>query len=140
MAQRVLIAGAVSCNPDLLIADEPTTALDVTVQAEVLDLLRDLQEEFHMGVLLVTHNFGVVADLCDRVSVMRNGRIVETGPGTVHLRRPAARVHPGAVRRDPRGQRSSEPLTAAPCRVARTPPAPRPIRADHARADEGATR
>jgi peptide/nickel transport system permease protein len=80
MAQRVLIAGAVSCNPDLLIADEPTTALDVTVQADVLDLLRDLQAEFHMGVLLVTHNFGVVADLCDRVSVMRNGRIVETGP------------------------------------------------------------
>jgi peptide/nickel transport system permease protein len=80
MAQRVLIAGAVSCNPDLLIADEPTTALDVTVQAEVLDLLRDLQGEFHMGVLMVTHNFGVVADLCDRVSVMRAGRIVETGP------------------------------------------------------------
>jgi peptide/nickel transport system permease protein len=80
MAQRVLIAGAVSCNPDLLIADEPTTALDVTVQAEVLDLLRDLQAEFEMGVLLVTHNFGVVADLCDRVSVMRAGRIVETGP------------------------------------------------------------
>ncbi|CCH88396.1 dipeptide ABC transporter permease and ATP-binding protein [Modestobacter italicus] len=80
MAQRVLIAGAVSCNPDLLIADEPTTALDVTVQAEVLDLLRDLQSEFDMGVLLVTHNFGVVADLCDRVSVMRDGRIVETGP------------------------------------------------------------
>ena len=80
MAQRVLIAGAVSCNPDLLIADEPTTALDVTVQAEVLDLLRDLQAESDMGVLLVTHNFGVVADLCDRVSVMRSGRIVETGP------------------------------------------------------------
>ena len=80
MAQRVLIAGAVSCNPDLLIADEPTTALDVTVQAEVLDLLRDLQSDFDMGVLLVTHNFGVVADLCDRVSVMRDGRIVETGP------------------------------------------------------------
>ncbi len=80
MAQRVLIAGAVSCDPDLLIADEPTTALDVTVQAEVLDLLRDLQREFRMGVLIVTHNFGVVADLCDRVSVMRAGRIVETGP------------------------------------------------------------
>jgi ABC-type dipeptide/oligopeptide/nickel transport system ATPase component/ABC-type dipeptide/oligopeptide/nickel transport system permease subunit len=80
MAQRVLIAGAVSCNPDLLIADEPTTALDVTVQAEVLDLLRDLQREFGMGMVLVTHNFGVVADLCDRVSVMRHGRIVETGP------------------------------------------------------------
>jgi peptide/nickel transport system permease protein len=80
MAQRVLIAGAVSCEPDLLIADEPTTALDVTVQAEVLDLLRSLEEEFHMAVILVTHNFGVVADVCDRVSVMRNGRVVETGP------------------------------------------------------------
>jgi len=80
MAQRVLIAGAVSCDPELLIADEPTTALDVTVQAEVLDLLRDLQEERHMGVLLVTHNFGVVADLCDRVSVMQTGLIVESGP------------------------------------------------------------
>ena len=80
MAQRVLIAGAISCDPDLLIADEPTTALDVTVQADILDLLRNLQEELHMGVVLVTHNFGVVADLCDRVSVMRNGRIVESGP------------------------------------------------------------
>ncbi|UFS60624.1 dipeptide/oligopeptide/nickel ABC transporter permease/ATP-binding protein [Subtercola endophyticus] len=80
MAQRVLIAGAISCEPDLLIADEPTTALDVTVQAEVLNLLRELQGELNMGVVLVTHNFGVVADLCDRVSVMRDGRIVETGP------------------------------------------------------------
>jgi peptide/nickel transport system permease protein len=80
MAQRVLIACAISCEPDLLIADEPTTALDVTVQAEVLDLLRSLQDELQMGVVLVTHNFGVVADLCDRVSVMRGGRIVESGP------------------------------------------------------------
>ena len=80
MAQRVLIAGAVSCEPDLLIADEPTTALDVTVQADVLDLLRSLQRELDMGMILVTHNFGVVADLCDTVSVMRSGRIVETGP------------------------------------------------------------
>ena len=80
MAQRVLIAGAVSCGPELLIADEPTTALDVTVQAEVLDLLRGLQAESNMGLLLVTHNFGVVADLCDRVSVMKSGRIIETGP------------------------------------------------------------
>jgi len=78
MAQRVLIAGAVSCRPRLLIADEPTTALDVTVQAEVLELLRDLQREYDMGVVLVTHNFGVVADICDRVAVMQNGRIVET--------------------------------------------------------------
>ncbi len=79
MAQRVLIAGAVSCDPDLIIADEPTTALDVTVQADVLDLLRSLQAERNMGMILVTHNFGVVADICDTVSVMRAGRIVETG-------------------------------------------------------------
>jgi ABC-type dipeptide/oligopeptide/nickel transport system ATPase component len=79
MAQRVLIAGAISCEPELLIADEPTTALDVTVQADILDLLRDLQAELGMGVLLVTHNFGVVADLCDRVAVMREGLIVEGG-------------------------------------------------------------
>ncbi|CAL9327909.1 Vitamin B12 import ATP-binding protein BtuD [Streptomyces sp. enrichment culture] len=79
MAQRVLIAGAVSTDPDLIVADEPTTALDVTVQADILDLLRDLQRERDMGVLLVTHNFGVVADLCDRVVVMRNGTVVERG-------------------------------------------------------------
>ncbi len=80
MAQRVLIARAVSCEPDLLIADEPTTALDVTVQAEVLDLMRDLQRERRMGIVLVTHDFGVVADIADRVAVMRNGEIVEEGP------------------------------------------------------------
>ena len=93
MAQRVLIAGAVSCEPDLLIADEPTTALDVTVQAEVLDLLRALQAEMNMGVILVTHNFGVVADLCDRVvgDAERPGRRDRPGPG--HLLRRPARVH-----------------------------------------------
>ncbi|GAB3808555.1 dipeptide/oligopeptide/nickel ABC transporter permease/ATP-binding protein [Humibacter antri] len=79
MAQRVLIAGAISTDPQLVIADEPTTALDVTVQAEVLDLLRELQAERGMAMLLVTHNFGVVADLCDRVSVMQSGVIVESG-------------------------------------------------------------
>ncbi|MDQ0662125.1 ABC-type dipeptide/oligopeptide/nickel transport system ATPase component/ABC-type dipeptide/oligopeptide/nickel transport system permease subunit [Arthrobacter ulcerisalmonis] len=88
MAQRVLIAGAISCEPDLIIADEPTTALDVTVQADVLDLLRDLQRRLGVGVILVTHNFGVVADLCDRVVVMQNGRLVEEGPVRDILRNP----------------------------------------------------
>ncbi len=88
MAQRVLIAGAVVSRPKLLIADEPTTALDVTVQAEILDLLRELQGELGMGVLLVTHNFGVVADLCDRVIVMRDGELIEEGSVSNIFHRP----------------------------------------------------
>ncbi|MGN7250805.1 MULTISPECIES: dipeptide/oligopeptide/nickel ABC transporter permease/ATP-binding protein [unclassified Arthrobacter] len=91
MAQRVLIAGAISCEPDLVIADEPTTALDVTVQADVLDLLRELQQRLNIGVILVTHNFGVVADLCDRVAVMQNGRLVEEGSVRDILRNPKER-------------------------------------------------
>jgi peptide/nickel transport system permease protein len=82
MAQRVLIAASISCEPDLLIADEPTTALDVTVQAEILDLLRKLQDETGVGILMVTHNFGIVADICDRVAVMQLGEIVERGETT----------------------------------------------------------
>jgi ABC-type dipeptide/oligopeptide/nickel transport system ATPase component len=89
MAQRVLIAGAISCEPDLIIADEPTTALDVTVQADVLDLIRDLQRRLNVGVILVTHNFGVVSDLCDRVVVMQNGRLVEEGTVREILRNPS---------------------------------------------------
>ncbi len=77
MAQRVLIAGAIAGKPSVLVADEPTTALDVTVQAEVLELLRELQQEYRMALVIVTHNFGVVADICDRVVVMRSGAIVE---------------------------------------------------------------
>lgn len=79
MAQRILIAGAIAGDPDILIADEPTTALDVTVQAEVLALLRRLQHDRYMAILIVTHDFGVVADICDHVAVMQHGRLVEVG-------------------------------------------------------------
>ncbi|HEY1948540.1 MAG TPA: ABC transporter ATP-binding protein [Bryobacteraceae bacterium] len=79
MRQRVMIAIALSSKPALLIADEPTTALDVTIQAQILDLMRKLQTELHMGILLVTHNLGVVAEMASRVAVMYAGRIVEEG-------------------------------------------------------------
>lgn len=78
MAQRVLICGAVASDPEIIVADEPTTALDVTVQAEVLELLRQLTVERGLAMILVTHNLGVVADICDTVSVMKDGRIIET--------------------------------------------------------------
>jgi oligopeptide/dipeptide ABC transporter ATP-binding protein len=78
MRQRVMIAMALSCTPSLLLADEPTTALDVTIQAQILDLLRALQSEFKMAVMLITHDLGVVAEFVDRVAVMYAGRIVET--------------------------------------------------------------
>jgi ABC-type dipeptide/oligopeptide/nickel transport system ATPase component len=79
MRQRVLIAIAVSCQPDLLIADEPTTALDVTVQAQILRLLLRLRRELGMALMLITHDFGVIAGMVDRVHVMLDGKIVETG-------------------------------------------------------------
>lgn len=79
MRQRAMIAMALSCNPSLLIADEPTTALDVTIQAQILELMKSLQEQFKMSILIITHNLGVVADMADRVAVMYMGKIVETG-------------------------------------------------------------
>ncbi len=80
MKQRVVGAIAISCAPEVMIADEPTTALDVTIQLQYLDLLKELQTSLGMGILFITHDFGVVARMCDRVAVMYAGRIVETGP------------------------------------------------------------
>jgi peptide/nickel transport system ATP-binding protein len=88
LRQRVMIAMALMCSPDLLIADEPTTALDVTIQAQILRLLRELQQEFGMGLLLITHDLGVVARVADRVYIMYAGQIVETGPVTGIFRDP----------------------------------------------------
>ncbi|MAY64032.1 MAG: nickel import ATP-binding protein NikD [Rhizobiales bacterium] len=88
MRQRVMIAAALALRPGILIADEPTTALDVTVQAQVLDLLVDLKSRLGSGILLITHDIGVVAETADRVAVMRHGRIVETGATDAVLRNP----------------------------------------------------
>jgi|ERR1041384_1385668 oligopeptide/dipeptide ABC transporter ATP-binding protein len=88
MRQRVMIAMALSCKPKLLIADEPTTALDVTIQAEILELLRALREDFELSMLLITHDLGVVAETADRVAVMYAGRIVEEAPVLEIFRRP----------------------------------------------------
>ena len=79
MQQRIMIAIALACNPAILIADEPTTALDVTVQAQVLDLMRELKDEYQMSVILISHNLGVVASMCDRIMVMYGGVVVEEG-------------------------------------------------------------
>lgn len=82
MRQRMMIAMSLACNPSLIIADEPTTALDVTIQAQILQLLKDLQKQYGMAIILITHDFGVVANMCDKVVVMKDGKVVETGATT----------------------------------------------------------
>ena len=102
MRQRVMIAMALSCNPKLLIADEPTTALDVTIQAEILELLRGLRDDFNLAMLLITHDLGVVAETADRVAVMYAGRIVEEGSVSEMFNRPRHPYTEGLLRSVPR--------------------------------------
>jgi oligopeptide/dipeptide ABC transporter ATP-binding protein len=102
MCQRVMIAMALTCNPKLLIADEPTTALDVTVQAKVLDLLRELRAELGIAILFITHDLGVVAEMCERVAVMYAGQIVETGARSDIFERPTHPYSRGLIASVPR--------------------------------------
>ncbi len=91
MQQRIMIAMALATEPKLLVADEPTTALDVTIQAQILDLLKDLKKRLNMSILLITHNLGIVGEIADRVAVMYAGQVVETAPARELLKRP---LHP----------------------------------------------
>ena len=125
MRQRVMIALALSCNPNLLIADEPTTALDVTIQAQILDLLRRLQREIGMSILFITHNLGVVAEIAHEVVVMYAGRVVEKArsPASSRIRSiltpgafwPASRMPRGTATRQA-GDCGSTPFRAM-CRA-----------------------
>ena len=115
MRQRVMIAAAMACGPRLLIADEPTTALDVTVQAEILDLMADLQRETGTALVLITHDMGVIARLADRVCVMKDGAYVESGPAADIFARPAeayTRALLEAIPRRDRSARGGRPVTA----------------------------
>ena len=102
MRQRVMIAMALACDPELLIADEPTTALDVTIQAQILELMKELQKKTHMGIIFITHNLGVVAEICDKVSVMYAGKIVEQGPVDDIFYKPGHPYTVGLLRSMPR--------------------------------------
>ncbi|MFI7272482.1 ABC transporter ATP-binding protein [Streptomyces sp. NPDC049879] len=125
MRQRIMIAMALALEPELIIADEPTTALDVTVQAQVMELLADLQREFGMGLILITHDLGVVADVADKIAVMYAGRIVENAPVADLYKRPAHPYTKGLLDSIPRLDRKGRQLRAIsglPPNLLRIPP------------------
>ncbi|MCW2569311.1 MAG: Oligopeptide transport ATP-binding protein OppD [Mycobacterium sp.] len=118
--QRIAIAIALACSPKVLIADEPTTALDVTVQAQILELLAELQGENHMALVLITHDLGVAADVADRIAVMYAGRVVESGAVRDLYRHPAHPYTEGLLRSVPRADQKGRELTP----IAGSPPNP----------------
>jgi oligopeptide/dipeptide ABC transporter ATP-binding protein len=114
LRQRVMIAMALICGPRLLIADEPTTALDVTIQAQILALLRSLRDDLGLSILLITHDLGVIAELCDEVVVIYAGRVAEQGPVAKVLRHPRHPYTTGLLAASPRHARRGMPLAAIP--------------------------
>lgn len=121
MQQRVMIALALSCEPTLLIADEPTTALDVTIQAQILALLRDLRDKLGIAIILITHNLGVVAKTCDRLAVLYAGRVVELGTTRRIFTAPQHPYTLGLMRAIPRARKRGQRLTAIPGNVPADP-------------------
>ena len=119
MQQRVMIAMALASEPKLLVADEPTTALDVTIQAQILDLLRDLKQRLGMAILLITHNLGIVGDMADRVAVMYAGQIVELSPARELLRRPLHPYTRALMNSVPKLRGNADRLSAIPGNVPR---------------------
>ncbi|MET3290141.1 UNVERIFIED_CONTAM: peptide/nickel transport system ATP-binding protein [Brevibacillus sp. OAP136] len=117
MRQRVMIAMAMTCNPELLIADEPTTALDVTIQAQILDLMRKLNEESGTAIMLITHDLGVVAEMCHRVVVMYAGKVVEEGSVRTILKKPKHPYTIGLLQSIPKLEESRERLYSIPGNV-----------------------
>ena len=114
MRQRVMIAMALSCEPDILIADEPTTALDVTIQAQILELMQDLQKKLGMAIIMVTHDLGVIADMCDEIIVMYGGRVCERGTAEDIFYRPSHEYTKGLLRSIPNVDRMGQRLVPIP--------------------------
>ncbi len=117
MRQRVMIAMALACEPDILIADEPTTALDVTIQAQILELMADLQKKLGMAIIMITHDLGVVAQMCDEVIVMYAGSVCERGTADAIFYHPAHEYTKGLMRSIPRDENNGErlqPITGTP--------------------------
>jgi oligopeptide/dipeptide ABC transporter ATP-binding protein len=112
LRQRIMIAIALACDPDLLIADEPTTALDVTIQAQILQLLKDIRQQREMGIIMITHDLGIIFDFCDRVAVMYCGEIVETAPVQGLFARPLHPYTAGLIEALPRLSDSGRRLVA----------------------------